>query len=62
MPESTTARWVVGILVALAIVALLAYVRGDDSDRGRSPERESSLPALTGPADRSDAMGVGGGH
>lgn len=39
MGNSTALRWVVGLVVALALVALVAYARGDDSDLGRSPEQ-----------------------
>ena len=46
MFESTVVRWFMSAMLVVAIVALIAYARGDDSDEGRSPERGSSLGAL----------------
>ena len=40
--------WVVLGIVVLALVGLIAYARGDDSDSGRSPEQHSlSVDAVT---------------
>jgi hypothetical protein len=58
MSENTVLRWVIAAVVAIAIVALLAYARGDDGDLGRSPEREDSLPALIADVDSSGATGA----
>ena len=43
MSEHTLNVWsaVLLVILALALVGLLAYARGDDSDSGRSPERDS---------------------
>ena len=43
MLENNVVRWVLGIAVALLLVGLIAYARGDDGDRGRDP-RGDSLP------------------
>jgi hypothetical protein len=37
MPASLL-RWVLVVSMALAVVGLLVYARGDDGDDGRSPE------------------------
>ena len=48
--RTSTFRWVLAVVVALAIVGLLAYARGDDGDDGRSPELGiSRAPAVDGP-------------
>jgi hypothetical protein len=44
--ENTVVRWVIVIAVALAIIGLIGYARGDDSDDGRSPEPGDALPVL----------------
>jgi hypothetical protein len=36
--QSTWFRVVIAVVVALALIALVGYARGDDSDLGRSPE------------------------
>jgi hypothetical protein len=43
--DHTPVRWpiVLAIVMGLAIVALLAFARGDDSDDGRSPEPGHAL-------------------
>jgi hypothetical protein len=49
MQERTLVGWsiVVLVIVVLALVGLLAYARGDDSDDGRSPEPGEAVSALT---------------
>ena len=42
-------RWVVAIVAALAIIALLAWDRGEPGDDGRAPDPESALAALVLP-------------
>jgi len=58
MLENTAVRWVVVVVVALLLVALIAYVRGDDSDTGRSPEPGDALPALIQGATTAGVAGV----
>jgi hypothetical protein len=43
--RASTVRWILAALVALAIVGLIAYARGDSGDDGRSPEQEEGRAA-----------------
>jgi len=58
MLDNTVVRWVVLVAAVLALVALIAYVRGDDSDNGRSPEPGDALPALIQGANTAGVAGV----
>ena len=52
MPNGSVLRWVMAVVVALAIVALIADARGNPGDDGRVGDTESSLGApgvLDGP-------------
>ena len=40
MEPTSTARWVIAALAALAVVALLAYARNDPGVGGRFPDPE----------------------
>ena len=40
MERTSTARWVIAALAALAVVALLAYARNDPGVGGRVPDPE----------------------
>jgi hypothetical protein len=42
---SSIVRWLLAVVVALAIIGLIAYARGDDGDDGRSPEVGEALVA-----------------
>jgi hypothetical protein len=44
--RSSPLRWILAVVVALAIVGLIAYARGDDGDDGRSVELGTSGAAL----------------
>jgi hypothetical protein len=46
MLETTWVRWVVAAIVALAIVALLAYSRNDAGVGGRVPDPEDAIAAV----------------
>ena len=45
MLENTVVRWVLIVVAALAIVALLAYARGKPGQGNRSPDKEHAHPA-----------------
>ena len=45
MLHTTTGRWFVGVIVALAIVALLAWARNDPGVDGRAPDPEDARAA-----------------
>ena len=38
--SQTTLRWVLVVVVAVLIVALLGYARGEPGDDGRTPDAE----------------------
>jgi hypothetical protein len=40
--DTTVARWVLALIVALAIIALLAWARGDPGVGGRIPDPEDA--------------------
>jgi hypothetical protein len=42
MLDSTAGRWLVGTIVALAIIALLAWARNDPGVGGRQPDPPTS--------------------
>ena len=42
MPEATTNRWVIGAIVALCIVALVAWARNDPGVDDRDPDPPTS--------------------
>jgi hypothetical protein len=47
MLDHTAARWMIGIVVALAIIALLAFARGDEDGIRRDPDNGTlGAPAL----------------
>ena len=48
MPASTAARWVVVIVVALMIIGLLAWARGNPGDAGRSTDKDNAAAVVEG--------------
>ncbi len=48
MLESTAGRWVIAALVALAVVALLAWARNDPGVGGRFPDPEDVHVVVVG--------------
>jgi hypothetical protein len=46
--SNTYVRWLVAVLAALAILALLAYQRNDPGVGGRVPDPEDAMVALMG--------------
>jgi hypothetical protein len=48
MLDSDTARWVIAAIVALAIVALVAYARNDAGVDDRIPDPEDAMSVVIG--------------
>lgn len=42
MTESRTLQWIIAFLLAMALIALIGYARGEPGDDGRVPEAENS--------------------
>jgi hypothetical protein len=56
--ETPLGRWVLAVFLALALVGLLAYARGEPGDDGRAPDPESaSTVELAAPAGTGTSAG-----
>jgi hypothetical protein len=47
--ESTPGRWLIGLIVALAVIALLAWARNDPGVGGRQPDPPGSTVVVVVP-------------
>ncbi len=56
MLETTWGRWVVGLIAAAAVVALLAWARNDPGVGGRDPDPPTGAALVTGAG--SDEIGA----
>jgi hypothetical protein len=54
MLASPIGRWILAVFLALALVGLLAYARGEPGDDGRAPDPEAAIAAAV-----DDASGAG---
>jgi hypothetical protein len=47
MPDMTAFRWALAMVIALAVIALIAYARGEPGDDDRDPGESTAVELIS---------------